>query len=54
MLGFEAIWLDYLEIDDKTGERYVPDDAPEDVKEAYAEYRAKQEWYIKNNIPMPK
>ena len=52
MLGWEAIWLDYLEVDNKTLETYLSEDAPEDVKEAYAEYMEDIKYRIEHDLPI--
>ena len=54
MLGFEATWLDYMEVDDKTDRFYLNKNAPKDVKKAYKKHMKKERWYIRHNIPMPR
>ncbi len=34
----QAPWVDYLEIDEKTGKRFLRKDTPKEIKEAYEKY----------------
>ena len=34
----EVPWIEYLEIDEETGERYINPSAPEEIKETYKIY----------------
>lgn len=34
----QAPWIHYLEIDDNTGERFIRDDAPDEIKAKYQEF----------------
>lgn len=39
---FDAPWLEYLEIDEDTGERKLRDDTPQEIREKYEEYCQEQ------------
>lgn len=45
----EYPWVMYVEIDEKTGERFLKDDTPEDVKKAYNLHLQKIQNCIDNN-----
>ena len=34
----QALWVEYSEIDEKTGKRTLRKDTPKEIKEAYEEY----------------
>lgn len=34
----DAPWVMYMDIDEKTGKRFLKTDTPEDIKEKYAEH----------------
>lgn len=39
MLTFlDAPWIEFLEIDEKTGERILRDDTPQEIRDKYKEY----------------
>lgn len=38
----EAPWVEYLEIDEETGERRLREDTPKEIREKYEEYRIEQ------------
>ncbi len=50
----QAPWTEYLEIDKKTCERYLKEDAPERIKKLYKEYLENIKEKIKANEPITK
>ena len=50
----QAVWIDYLEIDEETGERKLNSDAPDEVKKAYEKHREKIQEHIDNETMIPK
>ena len=42
-------WIMYMEIDEETGEHFLRDDAPKDVKKAYNIHLQKTKNFIDNN-----
>lgn len=49
-----APWVDYLEIDEETGDRNLVADAPDEIKEAYEKHQKKNQEHIDNNTMIPK
>ena len=37
----QAPWIDYLDIDEETGERFLKDDTPDDIRKKYADHLSK-------------
>ena len=50
----QAPWVDYLEIDEKTGERKLNSKAPDEVKKAYEEHQKELQKHIDKGIKIPK
>lgn len=47
-------WIEYIEVDEETGERFLSDSAPKDVKIAYSLHLQKIKNSIDNNKRMEK
>lgn len=50
----QAPWVPYLVIDEKTRERKIKDDAPEEIKNKYFEYKNNPERDESSNSPIAK
>ena len=50
----QAPWIEYIEINEETGERELRKDAPEEIKEAYELYLKKQDELNNQDIPVSK
>lgn len=37
----QAPWIDYLDVDEKTGERFLIDDTPDDIRKKYEDHLSK-------------
>ncbi len=51
---YDAPWIDYLEINEENGERYLREDTPQDIREKYEKHCEEQNKYTKNNELRPK
>ena len=47
-------WIDYLEIDEKTGERKLNPNTPNKIKETYQKHQREIQKYINNKTMIPK
>lgn len=52
MLTFnEAPWIEYLEIDEETGQRRLRADTPKEIRDKYNKYLLEQEKYTEELRP---
>lgn len=53
-MTIEPIWSDYVTYDADGYISGIKEDAPQEAKDAYAEYIAEKEAYIAHGVMMPK